>query len=166
MAQTDERLREKLVEYIEDAHAMERGVEQMLKSMIASTRDPEMKSMLEHHLEETREQQQRLKHRLEAVGKGTSSLKDVGAAAAALPKGLFDQVRGDKPGRNARDGYATEHLEIAAYELLERVARSAGDEATASVARENRREEEEMARKIEGAWDRIAELTLVEEGVR
>jgi ferritin-like metal-binding protein YciE len=87
------------------------------------------------------------------------------AKAGAAMKGMLDMGRGDKAGKNARDGYATEHLEIAAYQLLERVAIRAGDEETAAVARENRSEEEAMARFIEDHWDQVAEQSLREEGV-
>jgi ferritin-like metal-binding protein YciE len=81
-------------------------------------------------------------------------------------KGVVDVARGDKAGRNARDGYATEHWEIASYQLLERVAKMAGDSKTAAVARKNRAEEEAMARRIASKWSRIAERSLKEEGVR
>jgi ferritin-like metal-binding protein YciE len=57
-------------------------------------------------------------------------------------------------------------MEIASYELLERVARRAGDEETAAVARQNLLEEEAMARKIEKTWDKVVGLTLVEQDVR
>ena len=74
--------------------------------------------------------------------------------------GAVDMARSDKAGRNARDGFATEHMEIASYELLERVAKRAGDSETAAVARQNRKEEREMARKISANWDKVVELTL------
>ena len=74
-------------------------------------------------------------------------------------------VRQEKAGRNARDGYATEHLEIASYQLLERVALRAGDEETAEVARQNRADEEKMAKKIDANWDKFVELSLKEAGV-
>jgi ferritin-like metal-binding protein YciE len=56
-------------------------------------------------------------------------------------------------------------MEIASYELLERVARRAGDEETAEVAGRNRAEEQEMARRIEARWDRFVELSLREAGI-
>jgi ferritin-like metal-binding protein YciE len=160
-----ESLQEKLVEYLQDAHAMEQNTLQMLDSLIASTKDSLVKEDLQLHRQETERQIQRLRQRLEELDEGPSGLKDIGARASTMPKGLFDQLRGDQPGRNARDAYMTEHLEIAAYQLLERVAERAGDTRTAEIARQNRAEEEEMARRIDTAWDRVVELTLREEGV-
>ena len=81
-------------------------------------------------------------------------------------KGTADQVRGDQAGKNARDGYTTEHMEIAAYQLLERLAEKAGDTETAEVAHQNRAEEEAMAQKIYANWDRFLALTLAENDIR
>jgi ferritin-like metal-binding protein YciE len=78
---------------------------------------------------------------------------------------VVDAVRAEKTARNARDAYATEHLEIAAYQLLERVAQRAGDEETAEVARLNRKEEEAMVKTIDGNWDKFVGLALDEAGV-
>jgi ferritin-like metal-binding protein YciE len=83
----------------------------------------------------------------------------------ALMKSVVDLARGEKAGRNARDGYAAEHMEIAAYQLLERVAMHAGDEETAEAARQNRSDEERMAKEIDSNWDKFAELSLKEEGL-
>ena len=158
-------LNEKVVEYVEDAHAMEQNVLRMLGTMIDTTTDPEISADLERHRIQTQQHLERLRARLHDLGKGTSPVKDAGMAASAMAKGMLDQVRGDKPGRNARDGYVAEHMEIAAYELLERVAVRAGDGVTAEIARANRQDEQEMARKIEASWDKFVALSLAEEGV-
>jgi ferritin-like metal-binding protein YciE len=81
---------------------------------------------------------------------------------AKLP---FDLVRTEKAGHNARDGFATEHMEIASYELLRRIAGKAGDEETATAAAEIIAEEEEMAKTIAANWDKAAELSLRDAGI-
>jgi len=65
----DDKLREKLADYVEDAHAMEQSVLRSLDSMISTTDDPEFRSMLEHHREETERHERLLKERLGALGK-------------------------------------------------------------------------------------------------
>ena len=162
----DDKLQQKLIDYIEDAHALEQNVSRMLDSMISTTDDPEISQMLKHHKEETERQEQRLRERLDALGAGTSTRKQAQTIVSALLKGTADQVRGDQAGKNARDGYVTEHMEIAAYQLLERLAQRAGDTETAEVARQNRAEEEAMARKIDANWDRFLDLTLAENDIR
>jgi ferritin-like metal-binding protein YciE len=163
---TNEKLNEKLADYVEDAHAMEQNDLKMIDSMIATTDDPQMKEMLEDHKRETEEHERRLRERLDAMGRGTSARKQAQAVGTALLKGVGDVARGDKAGKNARDGYTAEHLEIAAYQLLERLAKKAGDTETAEIARQNRSDEEEMASRIDQSWDRTLDLTLEENGIR
>ena len=161
----DDKLQQKLADYVEDAHAMEQNDLKMLDSMISTSDDPEVREMIENHKRETEEHERRLRERLDALGRGTSARKQAQAVGAALLKGVGDQARGDKAGKNARDGYMAEHLEIAAYQLLERLAQKAGDQETAEVARQNRADEEEMARRIDASWDRTLDLTLQENDI-
>jgi ferritin-like metal-binding protein YciE len=162
----DDMLQQKLADYVEDAHAMEQNDLKMIDSMISTTDDAQVKEMLENHKRETEEHERRMRERLDALGRGTSARKQAQAVGAALLKGVGDQARGDKAGKNARDGYTAEHLEIAAYQLLERLAERAGDEQTAEAARQNRADEEEMARRIDQSWDRTLDLTLEENNIR
>jgi ferritin-like metal-binding protein YciE len=161
-----EDMKGQLVKHIDEAIAMEQNVLRMLDSMVASTDDDEIKEELRLHKLETEGQIDRLQKRLQAHGASPSMVREAGGIAQALMKSVVDAVRSEKAGRNARDGYATEHLEIASYQLLERVALAAGDEETAEVARRNRSEEEAMAKKLDGRWDRFAELSLRESGAR
>ncbi len=162
----DDALQEKLLDYVEDAHAMEQNVSRMLDSMISTTDDPQITEMLRHHKEETERHEQRLRERLEALGEDASTRKEAQTVAGALLKGIGDVARTDKPGKNARDGYVTEHMELAAYKLLERLAVRAGDQETAEVARLNCAEDEAMAQKIDANWDKFLDLTLAEAGIQ
>ena len=158
-------LEEQLIKHIDEAHAMEQNVLRMLDGMISTTDDPEILDALEHHKLQTQRHADRMHARLEAHDATPSGVKQVGGILAALAKMPLDMVRGEKAGRNARDGYATEHMEIASYELLKRVAQKAGDEQTAQVADEIIAEEKAMAKLIDSQWDKVAELSLREEGV-
>ena len=167
MAQeAEDKTQEKMLDYVENAHAMEQSILRQLDSMISSTDDPEIVEVLEHHKEETQQHEQRLRERLDALGRGTSARKEAQTIAGSLAKGIADQVRGDQAGKNARDAFATEYMEIASYELLERLANRAGDTETAEVARQNRAEDEAMAQRIAANWDKFVALTLAEEGVQ
>ena len=159
-------LNEQLDKHIDEALAMENNVLRMLDGMIETTHKQEIKNDLRHHKLETEEHISRLEKRLEDRGASPSTMREATGVMGALMKSVVDMARGEKAGRNARDGYATEHLEIASYQLLERVAERAGDTETAEVARQNRKDEEAMAKKIESHWDDFAEISLEEEGVK
>jgi ferritin-like metal-binding protein YciE len=163
--ETGQALEEQLVKHIDEAYAMEQSVLRMLDGMISTTDDPEILDALEHHKMQTEGHADRMKARLEAHDATPSGIKQVGGILQALAKVPLDMVRGEKAGRNARDGFATEHMEIASYELLRRIADRAGDEETAQAATEIIAEEKAMAGTISSNWDKFAELSLREEGV-
>jgi len=160
-----DQLKAQLIKHIDEAHAMEQNVLRMLDGMIATTDDPEILDALEHHKVQTQHHADRMAERLEAHDATPSTVKQIGGVLGALAKVPLDFVRGEKAGRNARDGYATEHLEIASYELLRRIAEKAGDEETATAAKQIITEERAMASLLDENWDRFAELSLREEGV-
>jgi ferritin-like metal-binding protein YciE len=158
-------LEQQLVKHIDEAVAMEKNVLRLLDGVIETTEDPEIEKGLQRHRAETEAHVTRMRQRLEAHGESPSMTREAGGMLGALMKGVVDMARGEKAGRNARDGYATEAMEIAAYQLLERIAQKAGDEETAEAARLNRADEERMALEIHENWDKFAELALKEEGI-
>ena len=151
--------------YIRDAHAMEENVLRMLDSMIATTTDPQILETMQQHKTETERHETLLRQRLEALRVDVTAVKDVPAIFGAMLKGFGDAVRSDKAGKNARDGYITEAMEIAAYQLLENLAERAGDAETAELARIIRADEERMRDQIDQNWPKFIDLTLAEKGI-
>jgi ferritin-like metal-binding protein YciE len=158
-------INDQLIKHIDEAHAMEQNVLRMLDGMISTTDDPEILQELEHHKIETEGHAARMRSRLEAHGAQPSAVKQAAGILGALAKMPLDLVRGEKAGRNARDGYATEHMEIASYELLKRVAQRAGDEETVSDCDLIIEQERAMAETIAANWEKFTELSLRESGV-
>lgn len=156
---------EQLIKHIDEAHAMEQNVLRMLDGMISTTDDPEILRELEHHKMETEGHADRMKKRLTAHGASPSMVKQAGGIVGALAKMPLDMVRGEKAGRNARDGFATEHMEIASYELLKRIAERAGDQETVADCDAIIAEERAFADTIAANWDKFADLSLRENGV-
>jgi len=158
-------LQSQLIKHIDEAHALEQTVARMLDGLIANADDPEVIDRLEHHKLETQQHESAMRRRLEAHGAQPSMVRQAAGMLEAMFKMPLDLLRGEKSGRTARDAYTTEHLEIASYELLRRVAERAGDEETAVACRDILEQERAMATYIEENWDRFAELSLREQGV-
>jgi ferritin-like metal-binding protein YciE len=154
-----------LVKHLDEAHALEQTVLRLLDGLIHSADDPEVIDRLEHHRLETQEHEHTMRRRLEAHGATPSVVRQAAGILEAVLKVPFDLVRGEKSGRAARDAYTTEHLEIASYELLRRVAERAGDEETAQACIRILEQERAMALFFEERWDRFAELSLREGGI-
>jgi len=153
------RSEQKVVQYLNEAHASEIALVRVLQSQIAMTPRGTYRSGLEKHLGETRNHAERVQTRLGELGQGGNPLQFLGAVAEsvagqalALAKTPLDLVRGsggeEKVLKNAKDACATEALEIATYTSIERLARSVGDEQTAKLAASIRADEEKMLERI------------------
>jgi ferritin-like metal-binding protein YciE len=116
-------------------------------------------------LEETTEHSKLLEQRLKARGSGPSKLKDSALRLGALNWGAFFQAQVDTPAKLAGFAFAFEHLEIAAYELLKRVALRAADEETVSVTEKILLQERNAAGRIHSLFDYALDASLHEAGV-
>ena len=83
----------------------------------------------------------------------------------ALSWGTFFETHPDTPGKLAAFAYAFEHLEIAAYEELKRVARRVDDADTMAVADRILAQERHAATSLAGLFDRAAAAALEAVGV-
>jgi ferritin-like metal-binding protein YciE len=144
-----------LSDHLADVHAMERHVLRRLGGLASATPDGRLRVAFERHRGQTEQQLARLEGCLDARGVGGLALRleDVRSETASLVKAIGDTARDDRHARDARDAYVIQHLQIASYELLERLAERAGDARTAEVARVNRAEEAVMVAEIARSWD-------------
>jgi ferritin-like metal-binding protein YciE len=154
-----------LDKYLVDAHALESQSIQLLERGPKIGGEPELERLYADHLEETRRQQELLEARLLARDSSPSRLQDAAMRLGALNWGAFFQAQPDTPGKLAAFAYAFEHLEIAGYELLWRVARRAGDQDTIATAQRLVAQERSMAERLAAAFDRAAEASLSAQGV-
>jgi ferritin-like metal-binding protein YciE len=150
---------QKVVQYLNEAHASELGLVQVLQAQIAMTPRGSYRSALEKHLGETNNHARRIERRLGQLGQGDNPLQtaigwaeDALAQAFALAKTPFDLFRGtsgeEKVLKNAKDACATEALEIATYTALEHLARAVSDETTATLAASIRSDEDRMLARV------------------
>lgn len=158
-------LHEQLVKYLTDVHSIERQALPQMRSAPDMAGDEQLAAAFRDHLAETEEQERRVRERLEAHDAAPSRLKDVAGAVSGQAFVLFARSQPDTPGKLAAHAYSYEHMELAAYELLERVARRAGDDATAEMAREIAAQEAAMAERIEGLFERAVQASLEAKGV-
>jgi ferritin-like metal-binding protein YciE len=160
MSQSEQKvMQQKVMQYLNEAHASEIGLVRELQSQIAMTPRGSYRSGLESHLDETRGHARRLEERVGELGRSGDPLQAaLGFAEGtvsqilALGKAPFTLLRGsggeEKVLKNAKDACGTEALEIATYTALEHLARSVGDETTAKLAASIRVEEEKMLERV------------------
>jgi ferritin-like metal-binding protein YciE len=154
-------IQEELVKYLADAHAIEGQAIQMLESAPKIVGDvPELEKLFRDHLEETRAQQEIIKARLDAHDASPNKLQDAAMRLGALNFGGFFKAQPDSPAKLAGFNYAFEHLEIASYEELKRVADRAGDQETVRVAGRIEGEERAAANAIAANWDMALQASL------
>ena len=158
-------LQEQLRKYLADAHAIEAQAIELLEKGPDIAGAATLEELYAEHLAETRDQQELVAERLTALGGSPSALKDAALRAGALNWGLFFQAQPDTPHKLAAFVYAFEHLEIAAYELLKRVAERAGDAVTVELADRILTQEYEAAGRIAGAFGIAIEASLGAAGV-
>lgn len=151
---------QRLNRYLADAHALEEQAAQLLKKGPKLVEVPELAGAFEDHLAETRRHSGLVEERLRARGESPSAIKDAALRLGALNLGMFFKAQVDTPVKLAGFAYAFEHLEVAAYELLKRVATRAGDEQTAAAATGILVQERAAAARVHGLFDQALEASL------
>ena len=158
-------MEEQLVKYLADAHAIESQALQLLQGGPRIAGEPGLADAFARHLEETREQRAAVERRLEAHGGGPSTLQSAAMRVGGLNLAGFFAAQPDTPAKLAGFAFAFEHLEIAGYEQLWRVARRAGDEETVTTAQGIIAEEQAAAGAIRERFAPAVAASLEAQGI-
>jgi ferritin-like metal-binding protein YciE len=157
----------KLVQYMNEAYGKERELESALQAHIEMTTKPPYKKRLKQHLKETKAHAKALERRIKKLGGGGHAVQTIVAKATAAAKAPLHAVRGsgeqEKMLKNAKTQYFSEHEEISTYLALETFATKVGDKETAKLARDIRRDEERMAKFLEGQIKSLSNAVAIEE---
>jgi ferritin-like metal-binding protein YciE len=157
----------KLIQYLSEAYGKERELETALQVDIAITTKAPYKKRLRQHLKETKAHAKALDRRIKKLGGGGQTVASLVGKATAVAKGPLHAVRGDgqqeRMLKNAKTQFTAEQEEISTYLALEIFARKVGDSETAKLAGDIRREEERMAKFLEGQIRQLAGATALEE---
>lgn len=117
-----------LVEWLRDAHAMERQSEQMLRGQAGRLeRYPKLAQALQRHLEQTVAQQELLEECLQRMDATPSALKDLAGRLGTGAQALATMAAADEPVKAMMASLAFEQMEVAAYTVLFAAAHQAGD---------------------------------------
>jgi ferritin-like metal-binding protein YciE len=166
MPETNER-DAKLVQYLSEAYGKERELETALEAHIGMTTRMPYRKRLRQHLAETKRHAKGLERRIKALGGGGQTLQTLVGKAMAAGKGPLHAVRGsgdeEKMLKNAKTEYFNEHEEIATYLAIEVLAEKVGDRETTKLAKQIRREEERMARFLEGQIKSLSRAVVTAE---
>lgn len=150
----------KLVQYLNEAYGNEKELETSLELHIALTTKAPYKKRLKQHLKETKSHAKQLERRIKKLGGGGHALQNVVAKATAVAKAPGQALRGSGEQetmlKNAKTQYFSEQEEIATYLALEVFAEKVSDKETAKLVRGIRREEERMAKFLEGQIKSLA----------
>lgn len=142
--------REYLLEWLQDAHAMEQQADTMLQSQVDRLENyPTLKARLHEHLLETRQQTKLVQTCIESMQGNSSAFKDIAARTVAVGQSLSGLLVTDEVIKGSLASYTFKHMEIASYRILISAAEAVGEHQIAATCREILAQEEAMAAWLE-----------------
>ena len=159
------RIDQQLSRYLTDAHAIELQALVQVKRAPKIAGDPEIAAAFEKHIGETEKHERYVHDRLMAMSWKPVPQKDIAGRVSGIGFALFARFQPDTPAKLAGFAYAFEHLEVAAYKLLQHVAARVDDRETVRVADTILLEERAAAAKIHGLFEQALDASLQEAGV-
>jgi ferritin-like metal-binding protein YciE len=153
-------IEQQLAIYLTDAHAIELQALAQVKPARRVAGDPEIAAAFADHLRETERHERYVADRLMALSWAPVPHKDLAGKLSGVGMALFASLQPDTPGKLVAHAYSFERMEMAMYDLLERLAERAGDVDTAMTARMIGQEERAMADRLSDLFDRAVEASV------
>jgi ferritin-like metal-binding protein YciE len=144
---------EQLTKYLTDAHSIEVQALAQLRTAPDLAGAPELVEAFRSHLVETDEHERTTRELLERRGAKPSKVKDVVMEVGGKGFLLFARLQPDTPGKLFAHALSYEALELASYELLQRVAEKADDADVAAAAQRIAGDERAMMERLESNVD-------------
>ena len=130
--------KDEVVDWLHDAHSMERGLEVALKKHAENDEmHPAVRERVQIHLDETRRHAERIEQCLERLGTSSSTLKTATAQAMQMGQGLMTKFARDERVKDYLSDYGAEYFEVACYKSLIAGARVAGTTEIIPLLEEN-----------------------------
>ncbi len=148
---------EHLVQHLQDLYALEYQAAKQLERAVSIGEKYDVADAYTEHFEQTKEHQRQVGERLEAHDCEVSAIEHLTMRSEPLGLRLLADIAPENPAKLAMHFYALGRLEVAAYELLRRIAEKAGDDETAEMAEKILEEERQAADKVTETFDRCAE---------
>ena len=147
-----------LVDWLRDAHAMERSsVDNLDRLADRFSRHPELSVRFREHWRESLNQVVALEVCLKKLGSDTSTFKDLTSRFVRIAQAYAGAISLDEPVKDCLAAYASTHLEIATYVSLRAAAIELAEPEVAQMCDEHLQRERAMAGWLE---EQIAEVTL------
>ncbi len=154
-----ENSQERLIRYLQDAHAAEVGVAKMLDDCIEDSDDVAIKELFEEHLKMNLTHREQIVQCLNKYDEKPSGGKSFVSSMMAKVSDLI-QVGHDHPDKNTQNlikAFAAEKMECGIYESLIAYAQAIGNEDVARVARTIQQQENQNADSI---WPMISQYAV------
>ncbi|CAH2604302.1 putative Protein YciE [Rhodovastum atsumiense] len=143
---------------LRNQHAVENQAIEILERQIGRLENyPEMRARLQQHLEESRQQAQRLDQLLASLDSSPSVLKDTAMSFMGNVMALAHVPASDEVIKNSFANYAFEHYEIASYKSLITIAEVVSHADAIRLLGQSLTEEQAMAQWID---DHLKDTTL------
>ena len=160
-----ENIKDLITTALQNAHSLETQAVQILERQSERSGDyPTMQQQLQRHLEESRDQRQKLEQLINKRDSSTSTLKNAAMGLAANVQAMMHAATEDEPLKNAFASYAFEHFEMASYRSLIAMAKRDGDSEVEQVCHSILEQEERMADWLGNNLDEITNQYIERQG--